>query len=199
MPDHSGKLEIFTQAVLREANEDAKNIRERLKAKHDEEIRRARQTYKAESERWLEAQSAELTAQEMCRVSTRMAENKRRLLDFRESCAKAVFSRIPEKVGAFTASPDYAPHMAVLLKKAYEALGQAEQVELWLREEDQTLWPALRDSLPGTEITLRQGDFHLGGLCLTCPERGMRADLTFDSAMADLEGHFSELSGMHIN
>ena len=59
--------------------------------------------------------------------------------------------------------------------------------------------PVDREKLPDLELTVLEGDFRLGGLCLYCPKKRVRADLSFDSAMSDMVGHFSEISGMEMN
>ena len=40
--------------------------------------------------------------------------------------------------------------------------------------------------------------FTLGGLVLDCAEAGRKIDLTFDAALEDLEGRFSEITGFSL-
>lgn len=199
MPDQEEKLHAFTQTALREANRDAERIKEELREEHDRAMASVHLKYRAEIGRWREAKAAEARSAEMRRVNSVLAENRRAMLDYRESCAKDVFAALPERIRAFTESAEYPAHMAKLLRRAYEAIGGTEPLELYLREADMALADELRAVLPEHEITVLEGDFRLGGLCLNCPEKHVRADLSFDSAMSDMVGHFSELSGMEMN
>ena len=60
------------------------------------------------------------------------------------------------------------------------------------------LAPALAGAAGGVRLEFREGGFSLGGLVLECPERCRRIDLSFDSALEDLEGRFSELTGFSL-
>ena len=155
--------------------------------------------FRSEINRWREAKTAEVRAQEMRRVNSVLAENRRAMLDYRESCAKEVFAAMPERIRAFTESADYPAHLVKLLRRAYDAIGGNAPMQLYLREADMALAEQLKESLPDVELTVLEGDFRYGGLCLNCPEKRVRADLSFDSAMTDMVGHFSELSGMEMN
>jgi vacuolar-type H+-ATPase subunit E/Vma4 len=199
MPDQEEKLHAFTQTALREANRDAHRIKEELKAEHDRAIASVHAQYKAEISRWREARAAEARSAEMRRVNSVIAENRRAMLDYRESCAKDVFDALPERIRVFTESAEYPSHMRRLLRRAHDAIGGSDPMELYLREADMGLADALRGALPDAEITVLEGNFRLGGLCLYCPKKHVRADLSFDSAIADMVGHFSELSGMEMN
>ncbi len=199
MPDQEEKLRAFTKTALREANRDAQRIKDELRAEHDKAMAEAHTKYRAEISRWREAKAAEARSTEMRRVNSVLAENRRAMLDYRESCAKDVFNALPERIRAFTESADYPRHMARLLRRAREAIGGSAPMELYLREADMGLAEKLRAAVPDVELTVLEADFKLGGLCLYCPEKHVRADLSFDSAMSDMVGHFSELSGMEMN
>ncbi len=199
MPEQEDKLHAFTQTALREAGRDAQRITDELRVQHDRMMAAAHTKFRSEINRWREAKVAEVRAQEMRRVNSVLADNRRAMLDYRESCAKEVFSALPERIRRFTESPDYAPHMVKLLRRAHEAIGGDTPMEMYLREADMGLSELLRSALPGVSLTVMEGDFKLGGLCLYCPDKHVRADLSFDSAMADMVGHFSELAGMEMN
>lgn len=199
MPDQEEKLHAFTKTALREASRDAQRIKDELRARHDKAMAEAHSKYRAEIGRWREAKAAEARSAETRRVNSVIAENRRAMLDYRESCAKDVFAALPERLHAFTSSADYPKHMIRLLRRAYEAIGGSETMELYLREADMGLAETLCAALPDASLVVLEGDFKLGGLCLNCPEKHVRADLSFDSAMSDMVGHFSELAGMEMN
>ena len=199
MPDQEEKLHAFTKTALREASRDAQRIKDELRAEHDRVMSETHYKYKAEISRWREAKAAEVRAAELRRINSILADNRRAMLDYRESCAKDVFSALPERIRAFTESAEYPGHMVKLLRRARAAIGGSAPMELYLREADMGLADSLCAALPDTQLTVLEGGFKLGGLCLSCPEKHVRADLSFDSAMSDMVGHFSELSGMEMN
>ena len=45
------------------------------------------------------------------------------------------------------------------------------------------------------ELSFAEGGFSLGGLVFECPEHCRQIDLSFDAALEDLEGRFSEITG----
>ena len=62
-------------------------------------------------------------------------------------------------------------------------------------------WFATADlaaAAPGVELKFVEGAFTLGGLVLDCAEAGRKIDLTFDAALEDLEGRFSEITGFSL-
>ena len=61
-----------------------------------------------------------------------------------------------------------------------------------------TLGEYIRLRLKDTALTVREGDIFLGGVIAADPARGLRADLSFDAAMADAESRFGEVSGLEI-
>ncbi len=56
----------------------------------------------------------------------------------------------------------------------------------------------LAAAAPGVELKFVEGAFTLGGLVLDCAEAGRKIDLTFDAALEDLEGRFSEITGFSL-
>ena len=56
----------------------------------------------------------------------------------------------------------------------------------------------LMNSASGVSLAFAEGSFALGGLSLVCLSKGRRVDMTFDSALSDMVGHFSELAGLNI-
>ena len=91
----------------------------------------------------------------------------------------------------------------VLKDAVYNRNGKLEQqmnfvVNEITQPEDMAHADALRAAVPGVELDFEEGDFLLGGLIVECPELSRLADLSFDSALDDLEGRFSEVTGFNM-
>jgi len=192
------KLQIFTDAVLRESTEEAGEIMEELRRNSESTLKKLEAEYSEEAERYYRNRSAEISAAQSHRVAARMVENKHKLLSLREDCARAVFGDVRRRIAEFTKTEEYGEHMVALLQRAVDELGYGFSAEVFLRPEDMYLKDKLISSARGVSLAFSEGSFTLGGLRLVCPSRGRRVDLSFDSSLTDLIGHFSELSGMQM-
>ena len=196
--DTDKKLAAFSDTVLTEAIEESRRITDQLKKKQNELIARAEKEIAEETDRRVKNRVAEIKAREGRRVAGKMTENKRALLQFREDCATQTFEQAKQQIAAFTASEEYLPHLINLLQRAVGVLGYGFSATVYLREEDMRFADELIKSVTGVSLAFSAGSFSLGGLSLVCQSKGRRVDMTFDSALGDMVGHFSELAGVNI-
>ncbi len=192
------KLEAFTDAIVDAAIAQSKTITDELREKQQEMIDRAEAEISAEAERYKNAKIAEIMAREGRRVNSKMTDNKHTLLQYREDCATETFSQVKEKIVRFTSSEDYLPHLKKLLQKAIDALGYGFSAEVYLRREDMHFADELLSAASGVSLAFKEGNFALGGLTVVCPSMGRRVDMSFDAALGDMVGHFSELTGLKL-
>ena len=196
--DTDKKLAAFTDAMLNTAIEESHDIFVELSEKEKELVEKATREITAEVERYKSRKLAEIKARESHRITTRMTDNKRTLLQFREDSANLAFSEAREKIRQFTESEEYLPHLIGLLKKAIAVFGYGFAAVVYLRPEDMHFSDELHSSAAGVSLAFSEGAFTLGGLCLSCPAMGKQVDLTFDSAMSDMVGHFADMSGLQV-
>lgn len=190
------KLDAFTEVMISEATEQSRAITEELRRAEAEQMAKAEARIKAEVEKYTRNRIAEITAAENHRISTCMTDGQHRLLEYREACAQEIYADIARRIAEFTSSEEYLPHLKKLLQRAISAFGYGYSAEILLRSEDMKYSSELVGSVSGVSLTVSEGSFVLGGLCLNCPARGKRADLTFDSALADMKGHVSDYTGI---
>lgn len=184
------KLEAFTAVMISEATEQSRVITDALRSAEDEKMAKAEAQINAEVGKYTRTRIADITAAENHRISSHMMDGKHELLEYRENCAKEIYAEISRRIAEFTASDGYLPHLKLLLSRALAAFGYGFSAELILRREDMRFADELIGSVSGVSLSAFEGSFTLGGLCLNCPARGIRADLTFDSTLADMRGHF---------
>jgi vacuolar-type H+-ATPase subunit E/Vma4 len=192
------KLQRFVDSIIDESSADAQEILKELEEKREEKLTKIRASLDTEVAQYYERRSTEIKARERARVSAKTANDKHELLELREKCAVSAFAETRKKIAEFTASEQYPEHLAALLNKAISALGYGFAAEVRLRPEDMKYTDFLLGSVSGVSLGFSEGNFMLGGLQLICQARGLRIDLSFDSAMTDLVGHFSELTGMQV-
>ena len=95
-------------------------------------------------------------------------------------------------------SAGYAGTLQDQLLRALSAVPGAHSAVVELRHEDMARAADLAAAAPGVELKFVEGAFTLGGLVLDCAEAGRKIDLTFDAALEDLEGRFSEITGFSL-
>jgi len=198
MDDLSLKLNNFVNTILTETTSEADRIERDLAQRRDEAVYSYEERLKTETRRYADAKKTEISLRETHRISAAKNENHHSLLQYREDCAKEVFAAARRKIELFTKSEEYAPHMAALLGRAIDQIGYGFAADVYLRPEDMHLTQYLLESTTGVSLRFEEAPFVMGGLRLVCPARGLRVDLSFDTALSDRIGHFSELSGITV-
>jgi len=198
MPDTDKKLEAFTDTIIAEAIEEAHKITMELRSKQDSMIQEAEALIAEEADRYKKVEIAEARAEQERRISAKRNADKHAILQYREFCANEMHKQVQRKICDFTASEDYLPHLKNLLQKAIDTLGYGFSVEVRLRAEDMKFADELLASTSGVSMAFTEGDFSLGGLRVVCHSKGQRLDMSFDTALGDMVGHFSELAGLKM-
>lgn len=196
--DYKKKLDAFTKSIHRSVIEESYEVLLDLRGRETDIMGRAEREICAEVESYKTRRLSEISAKESHRVTTRMTENKRTLLQLREEQARAAFDQARKMIVDFTESDKYLPHLCSLLQKAVDILGYGFAAEVILRPQDMKYTDALLSSVRGVSLAFREGDFTLGGLCLYCSSKGRQVDMSFDSALADMVGRFADMSGLKV-
>jgi len=198
LQDTDKKLETFTGTIITEAIEEAHQLALELREKQNQIIRAAEERIIGEADKYRKAEIASIKAAQERRISAKRNADKHALLEFRESCANETHRLVREKVAELTASDAYLPHLKKQLQRAIDTLGYGFSVEVFLRPEDMKFADELLASATGVSLAFCEGEFSLGGLRVVCPSKGQRIDLSFDTALNDMVGHFSELAGLKM-
>ncbi|PKM74197.1 MAG: hypothetical protein CVU91_03895 [Firmicutes bacterium HGW-Firmicutes-16] len=197
--DTDKKLEAFTDTIIAEAMNEANKITFELRARQDAMIKDAEAAIAAEAERYQKSSIAEVKASEERRISAKLNSNKHTILEYREALANEMYKQVIDRINDFTASDAYLPHLHALLKKAIDYLGYGLSVEVFLRPEDMQYADELLKSTSGVSLAFTEGVFTLGGLRVVCHSKGQRIDMSFDTALGDKIGHFSEIAGLKMD
>lgn len=197
MPELSKKLERFTSILLAEATAENERTLNELKKRHDAALESAEDRVLLEAYEYIHGEVSRIRGEQGRKVSQRLLENKRALSRRREEIADEVFALVRERIAAFTRTPAYRQRLQELLKESLAALPGAEDVVVTLREEDLPLARDLR-AAAGRPITVEAGPIRLGGLIVRSDSLGLRADASFDCAMAGLDGHFARVVGLSL-
>ena len=198
MPDLNEQFDKFKQIVLDEALQDQQELRSQIDAERSARLKEAEEQIKRETDEMVQTRARAITSETGREISRRMLANKHAVATRREAIAAEVFSAVREKILAFTETEEYLPHLRKLYVDAFGALGNPYDGMIWLRPEDMQYARDLTAALPGRHVNFQEGDFRLGGLIVDCQSRLLRADMSYDTALGDLEGHFAELFGISL-
>lgn len=198
MQERKSKLADFTAAVTGAARARAEELNRETERLEREGLEEYTAALAAASEKRRASALADARVRENKRVVAEGLAAKRSLLKFREDCAADVFGEVRRRVLELPGSAGYAALLERQLERALEAVPGAEQAVVLLRREDMGLAPALAGAAGGVRLEFREGGFELGGLVLECARPGRKVDFSFDAALEDLEGRFSELTGFSL-
>lgn len=194
MQEEKSKIEGFTSAVITAAEQHAARINEETEQLEREAIDNYAADLKAAAAKRRAAALADAKVRENKRVVSEGLAAKRSLLQFRAD----VFAEVRRRVLALHDSAGYAGTLKDQLLRALSAVPGAHSAVVELRHEDMARAADLAAAAPGVELKFVEGAFTLGGLVLDCAEAGRKIDLTFDAALEDLEGRFSEITGFSL-
>lgn len=167
-------------------------------AEHEEKTELIRSQAERDAEARRQAELSDIARDERLSVDARRAENRRKQLALREELARETAQAVRARVDAFTAAPEYPAHLVSLLEKGLAALGEPAAVTVYLRREDLPLADTLKKKARGAAVTVTEGGFALGGLIVEAPERGRRADMSFDRGFRAAQERFGEIFGLEI-
>lgn len=198
LPERKTKLDVFTSSIMSASRQEVQQINDSLEKSWNKAVYEAKTSLKAEVEKYKTETRSAISAREHLRVNDRMTANKHEMLQFRENCAREVFQMVREHIQGFTRSEEYPRHLCDLVNRACEILGVGATGDAYLRPEDMHLCELLQEATPDIDLVFHEGSFVYGGIQINCQPKHMRIDMSFDAALSDLVGHFSELSSMYL-
>ncbi|HIS98487.1 MAG TPA: V-type ATP synthase subunit E [Candidatus Scatomorpha pullistercoris] len=198
MQERKSKLADFTAAVTGAASAKAAEMNAETERLEREALDEYASALRSAAEKRRASALADAKVRENKRIVAEGLASKRSLLQFREDCADDVFNEVRARILELPKKPEYADTLKNQLWRALDAVPGAREARVWLRREDMGFAHGLNSASPGVRLEFLEGSFVLGGLILECPEKNRKIDLSFDAALEDLEGRFSELTGFSL-
>ena len=199
MPEQTKKLIHFTNAVVHEAQEQARQAEHELERKHAAALAEIREKLRDEAIAHARAESARIRAEAGREISRHLMECKREIYLRRTQIGAEVCEKVTQRLEAFTKTPEYPALLQRQLTDAVGKFGLVSEVVVYLRPEDMHLAPQLEQAIKPVAVQFREGGFTLGGIVVDCPEIGQCADGAYDTALLDLAGHFAEQFGLSLS
>lgn len=192
------KLNSFVSAMMTEAQAEADAIVREAQAAEEKALSAYEASLAAKYAEKNAANAAAAAAAQAKRLASAKLKCRRELLEFREKCADQVFASVRARLAEYTASPLYGRRLAELARSGAASIPGSGALAVYLRADDMKYASAVAEAVGAAEADVRPGSFLLGGVILARPDAHRRADLSYDSALEDLYGRFSDITGFDV-
>lgn len=192
------KLRQFTASIEDDVRNESQRILDEVRREVDSAMHAAEDDILGETFRFIKNEVARERMEMGRNVSRRMMENKNKLNNRREAMGELVMKKVVERLAEYVKTEEYAENLIVTAREILNEFNHAETV-LYLRKADLTLEKKLREGLKNEPITVKEGNFELGGIMGTCPATHTQIDASFDTKFSELDGHFAEMFGLQLS
>ena len=192
------RLDNLTKAILDESESVTEKILSDVKQKHDAAREASLAALVEEVEQYKKIKLNEVRNTQSRRITVTMVENRRELFKLRAEYSDKVFELLHEKLAAFTESPQYLDKLKQYLSRALAEIGTGEQANVVLRKADMKYSQELKESAEGFDLDFTESGFEVGGLMVSCHAKNLSIDMTYDTELRDLGGHFAEMFGLEL-
>lgn len=193
-----GKLDNLTKAILDESQSVTEKILEEVRQKRDEASEASEAALEAEITLYKKTKLADTKNRESRRLTVATVENRRELLKLRDEYSRKVFELLREKLASFTETPAYEEKLRQYLSRGLHDMGEKVPMTVLLRKADAKYSDTLKKYAEGFEIDFEEGSFEIGGLMISCASKHISIDMTYDTELRDLGGHFAEMFGLEL-
>jgi V/A-type H+/Na+-transporting ATPase subunit E len=191
------KLDKFSSAVLKDAEEQRSKILEEIEEFRKSEMEKAEEEILHEAYIMIQNEIASIKNMHSRKISLSELEGRRNLLMLREELTGKVFKEAASHIADFTKTEGYAKYMCDLVKKCCDVV-PVGSVEIRVKKDDLALSDSLvaasgRDAKVAEDVTIK-----LGGVIVSNPSKGIVVDETLDSKISGQKDWFASESGLSI-
>lgn len=192
-------LKRFLDSIERRSGEEIAALEQKASETRAARMEQLGHEAQQKAERYRDSAMSSVRSAGRRKLAVQQAENRRQLLEFRRKCAEETSRAVLEKIRAYTEDAQYKIALCKLTERALRALGEPDSAVVYLRKEDIAQGAFIAEGLPGRSLRFAEGSFVLGGVIVGAPDRGQRADLSFDTGLTGAQERFGELSGMELS
>ena len=197
MSQPDNKLDKFSSAVLKDAQEQRAKILQEIEEYRKSQMEKAEEEILHEAYIMIQNEIASIKNQESRKISLAELEGRRKLLKQREEITEKVFTETAGRLLGFTRSPEYQPYLCDRVKKCAAQL-PAGKVVIRLKKDDLALSDVLIAAC-GREATVgAAADIEIGGFIMINEEMGLVVDETIDLKLRSQKDWFAAASGLTL-
>jgi V/A-type H+/Na+-transporting ATPase subunit E len=191
------KLDKFSSAVLKDAEEQRSKILEEIEEYRKSQMEKAEEEILHEAYVMIQNEIASIRNSHSRKISLAELEGRRNLLKLRENLTGKVFNETASLIADFAKTDDYKKYICGLVKKSCDVIPEGSIV-IEVRKDDLVFGEALvaasgRDAKVAENVKIT-----LGGVIVSNPEMGIVVDETLDLKLSSQKDWFSSESGLSI-
>jgi V/A-type H+-transporting ATPase subunit E len=191
------KLEKFTSAVLKDANEQRSGVLQEIEAYRKTALQKAEEEILHESYIMIQNEIAAIKNKHSREISLEELNRRRNLLKLREEITASVFEDAKKRILEFTKTPAYLDYMCDIVKKSALEIPEGE-TSIIVKQDDLPLADALLSAY-GKPAKVSVGtDISVGGVIIFNHDKGVVIDKTLDIKLNDQKDWFAASSGLTL-
>lgn len=191
------KLDKFSSAVLKDAEEQRSKILAEIEEYRKKQMEKAEEEILHEAYVMIQSEIASIKNRHSRKISLTELEGRRNLLLLREELSGKVFDEAAKLVLGFTGSAPYRQYMCDLVKKSCAELPEGDVV-IEVKKDDLALADALAEASGRGAKVAESVAIALGGVLVSSPEKGIVVDETLDLKLSGQKDWFASQSGLSI-
>lgn len=198
MSEADAKLDKFSTAVLKDANEHRSKILEEIENYRKSEIDKAEESILHEAYVLIQNEITSIRNDHTREISRAELEGRRDLLLYREDLTKKVFDEAKDNLIAFTKSDDYVKYMKDLIEESLKDLPEGD-ITIALTGADLTLKDKFCEGISRKIEFIENKSILIGGFILSNANTGVEIDETLDVKLKNQNDWFAAKSGLSID
>lgn len=191
------KLDKFSSAVLKDAEEQRSKILDEIEEYRKSQMEKAEEEILHDAYILIQNEIAAIKNQHSRKISLTELEGRRSLLLLREQLTGKVFDEAASRILDFTKTGEYKAFLCSLVKSCCEAIPTGK-VEIRVKKDDLAFSDDLISASGRDAKVVESVGITLGGVLVSNPEKGVVMDETLDLKLSSQKDWFTSESGLSI-
>lgn len=191
------KLDKFSSAVLKDAEEQRSKILKEIEDYRKNEMEKAEEEILHEAYVMIQNEIAAIKNKHSRKISLAELDGRRKLLTLREELSGKVFDEAAEKLLDFTKTEDYKSYLSEAVKKCCSEIPDGEIV-IEVKNDDLQYSDILVKTSGRSAAVKATHNITIGGVLISSPSRGIVVDETLDLKLSSQKDWFASESGLSI-
>lgn len=191
------KLDKFSSAVLKDAEEQRSKILKEIEDYRKREMEKAEEEILHEAYIMIQNEIAAIKNKHSRKISLAELEGRRKLLTLREELSGKVFDEAAEKLINFTKTEEYKKYLSDAVKKCCSEIPEGNIV-IEVKNDDLQFSDMLVKSSGRIASVKAAYNIKIGGVLISNPSRGVVVDETLDLKLSSQKDWFASESGLSI-
>jgi len=198
MSQSEKKLDKFSSAVLKDAEEQRLKILAEIEEYRKNELEKAEEEILHDAYVMIQNEIASIKNKHSRKISLAELEGRRNQLILRDQLVGKVFEEAAAKIAAFTKTDGYRQYMIDLVKKSCDQIPEGSII-ISVKKDDLFLSSDLIAASGRDAKVEANAVIQLGGVLVSNPEKGIVVDETLDLKLNNQKDWFISVSGLSIS